>query len=116
MPVCKASGCIKLTRNKNTTVGYCTMHLARIARNGNLELKKDPWRLLEKLPHEIVDDFIRKNWKIMIDDEVVKELKKMGFTGANNWTVKYRRRGLGLKKYMHGDVLKHKAWVRSASN
>jgi predicted restriction endonuclease len=89
------------------------MHLARIRRNGNLELKKDPWLSLGKLPHKIVDDFIRKNWRIMIDDEMISELQKMGFKDANSWTVKYRRRRLGLKKYLHGDILKHKAWVRT---
>ncbi len=49
----------------------------------------------------------------MIDDEMVDKLQKMGFKNANNWTVKYRRRRLGLKKYLYGDVLKHKAWVRT---
>jgi hypothetical protein len=112
MPVCKELNCIKLTRNEKTTVGYCTMHLARLRRNGHLGLKENPWSSLEKLPHAIVDDFIKKNWEIMKDDELVKELREMGVGTANNWTVKYRRIHLGLKKYLHGDILKHKAWVR----
>lgn len=113
MPICKAPNCAKITRHEETTVGYCSMHLARIARNGNLELKENPWRSLEKLPHGIVDDFIKKNWRSMKDDELVTILQKMGFRNANNWTVKYRRRNLGFKKYLHGDILKHRAWIRA---
>ncbi|UZE93516.1 MAG: HNH endonuclease [Candidatus Nealsonbacteria bacterium] len=112
MPKCKIRGCKKFTRYKNTKEIYCLMHLARIKRHGYPELKKDAYQSLEKLPHSLVDDFIRKSCQKMIDKEIVKELKKMGFQGATQWTVKYRRRKLGIKKYLYGEVKKHKAWIR----
>lgn len=112
MPKCKIKGCNKFTRNKNTTVKYCSMHLARIQRHGYPELKKDPWQSLEKLPHAVVDDFILKNCQQMIDKEIVEKLKEMGFKAATEWTLKYRRRKLGIKKYLYGDVKKHRAWIR----
>ena len=48
----------------------------------------------------------------MLDQEIVVKLKQLGFTKANIWNVKYRRRKLGIKKYLYGEVKKHKAWVR----
>ena len=88
------------------------MHLARIRRNGNTKLKKGS-HALEKLPHKIVDDFIKKNCHDMIDEDISNRLKKMGYQGATVWTVKFRRRKLGVKKYLYGEIKKHKAWVRS---
>ena len=113
MPKCVIKSCKNFTRYKNTKEIYCSMHLERIKRHGYPELKRDAYRSLEKLPHSVVDDFIRKNCKRMIDQEIVKKLRKMGFKGANQWTVKYRRRKLGIKKYLYGEILKHRAWVRA---
>jgi 5-methylcytosine-specific restriction endonuclease McrA len=89
------------------------MHLARIRRHGYPELKKNAYRCLEKLPHPIIDDFIRKNCKKMIDEEIAKYLRKKGFKNATIWNVKYRRRKLGIKKYLYGEIKKHKAWIRA---
>jgi len=113
MPKCAIKGCKKFTRHKNTKEIYCPMHLARIKRHGYPELKKDAYQSLEKLPHPIVDDFIRKSCQKMIDKEIAKELRKIGIKGANQWTVRYRRRKLGIKKYLYGEIKKHKAWVHA---
>ena len=112
MPKCKVNGCKNFTRYKNTGIKYCSMHLARIKRNGNTELKTSS-HALEKIPHEIVDDFILQNQKTMIDKEIAKHLREMGFKNANQWVVKYRRRKIGVKKYLYGEIKKHKAWIRS---
>ncbi|MFH1841415.1 MAG: HNH endonuclease [Candidatus Nealsonbacteria bacterium] len=112
MPKCAIKGCKNFTRYKKTKAIYCLMHLARIKRHGYPELKKDAYQSLEKLPHQTVDDFIQKNcWK-MLDKEIVKELRKFGFRKANLWIVKYRRRKLGIKKYLYGEIKKHRAWIR----
>jgi predicted restriction endonuclease len=111
MPKCKIKGCKKLTRYKKTKEIYCPMHLARIKRHGHPGLQTD-FHKLEKLPHLTVDDFIRKNCKKLIDKEIAKELKKRGFKEANQWLVRYRRRKLGIKKYLYGEIKKHKAWIR----
>jgi len=111
MPKCRIRGCKKFTRYKNTKELYCYMHMARIKRHGHPGLQTG-FHLLEKLPHRIVDNFIRKNYKKMIDKEIVKELKKKGFKKANRWVVRYRRRKLGIKKYLYGEIKKHKAWIR----
>jgi len=87
------------------------MHLARIKRHGHPGLQEG-FHKLEKLPHPVIDDFIRENCKRLIDKEIVKELKKKGFKEANNWTVRYRRRRLGIKKYLYGEIKKHRAWIR----
>lgn len=87
------------------------MHLARIKRHGHPGLQTG-FHKLEKLPHPTVDDFIRKNCDKLIDAELVKELRKIGFKQATLWVVKYRRRRLGIKKYLYGNVKKHKAWIR----
>jgi 5-methylcytosine-specific restriction endonuclease McrA len=60
-----------------------------------------------------VDDFITSHCEKMIDEDIVKALRKMGYNDANIWTVKYRRRKLGIKKYLYGEIKKHKAWVRT---
>ncbi|MBM3205303.1 hypothetical protein FJZ41_00425 [Candidatus Shapirobacteria bacterium] len=112
MPKCAIKGCNKFTRHKNTREIYCSMHRARIKRHGHPGLKTDSHGL-EKLPHRIVDDFIRKNSKKMIDKEILKALKKMGFKKATWWNVRYRRRKLGIKKYLYGEIKKHKAWIRN---
>lgn len=88
------------------------MHMARIKRHGHPGLQEG-FHKLEKLPHPIVDDFIRENCKILIDKKIAEELKKKGFKGATEWTVKYRRRRLGIKKYLGGEIKKHKAWIRA---
>jgi predicted restriction endonuclease len=87
------------------------MHLARIKRHGHPRLQEG-FHKLEKLPHPIVDNFIRQNCKRLIDEKIAEELKKKGFKGANPWTVRYRRRKLGIKKYLYGEIKKHKAWIR----
>ncbi|MBI2053616.1 MAG: HNH endonuclease [Candidatus Sungbacteria bacterium] len=45
--------------------------------------------------------------------EEVQELLKLGYKNASFWTVRYRRRKLGVKKYFSGEVRKHKAWIRT---
>ena len=89
------------------------MHLARIRRQGYPEPKIDAYTPLEKLPHDKVDDYIRNNCRRMEDREIAQNLKIMGFRGATVWTVGYRRRKLGGRKYLRGEVQKHKAWVRA---
>lgn len=113
MPKCIIKECNNSTTYKNTKQIYCSAHLARVRRHGYPEFKKDAYSSLEKLPHEVIDNFIRKNCQMMLDKEIVKELRKMGFKRATCWTVKYRRRKLGIKKYLYGEVKKHKAWIRS---
>jgi len=88
------------------------MHLARIKRHGYPDLKKGP-HALEKLPHLFVDNFIRKNCTKLIDKQIATTLREKGFKGASEWTIKYRRRKLRLKKYLYGDAQKHKAWIRA---
>jgi predicted restriction endonuclease len=112
MPKCSIKECGKFTRYKNTKEVYCSMHLARIKRHGHPGLQAG-FHKLEKLPHPIIDDFIRKNCKRLIDIVIAKELKKKGFKGATQWTVKYRRRKLGIKKYLSGEIKKYRAWIRS---
>jgi len=87
------------------------MHLARIKRHGHPGLQTG-FHKLEMLPHPIVDDFILANHQSLIDAEIVEGLKKRGFKHATPWTVKYRRRKLGIKKYSYGEVKKHRAWIR----
>ena len=89
------------------------MHLARIRRHGYPELKTDAYTSLEMLPHAVVDDYIRNNYQKMEDGEIVQELRVMGFRTATRWTVGYRRRKLGGRKYLRGEIQKHKAWVRA---
>lgn len=113
MAKCEIKDCLKPTLYANTIQKYCPMHLARIRRHGYPELKKERGEHnLEKLPHEI-DDYIIKNCKDKLDKEIAKELLIRGYTGASAWNVRYRRRRLGIKKYLHGEILKHKAWVRT---
>jgi 5-methylcytosine-specific restriction endonuclease McrA len=88
------------------------MHRARMQRHGRPELKTDSHGL-EKLPHYIVDDFIKKNSTKMIDKEILKALRKMGLKKITLWNVKYRRRKLGIRKYLSGEILKHKVWIRN---
>lgn len=111
MPKCKIRGCKKFTQYKNTNKIYCLMHMARIKRHGHPGLQTG-FHKLEKLPHLVVDDFIRKNCERMIDKDIVKGLKKKGFKKANQWLVRYRRRKLGIKKYLYGEIKKHRAWIR----
>jgi 5-methylcytosine-specific restriction endonuclease McrA len=113
MPKCSFEGCNNFTRYTNTTQIYCTKHLARVRRHGYPEIKRDAYRSLEKLPHKYVDTFIKNNYKTMKDSEISEQLSKSGYRGSDQWTVKYRRRKLGLNKYLSGDVLKHKAWIRT---
>jgi len=87
------------------------MHLARIKRHGHPGLQTG-FHKLEKLPHPIVDDFIRENYKRLIDKEIVKELRNMGIKEATQWRVRYRRRRLGIKKYLYGEIKKHRVWIR----
>ena len=112
MPRCQMEGCNNLTQYKNTKQIYCIAHLARVRRHGYPEFKRDAYQPLERLPHTFVDNFILKNWKKMIDEEIVKVLKKKGYGKATVWTVKYRRRKVGIKKYLYGEIKKHKAWIR----
>lgn len=113
MPKCKIKNCKNYTRYKNTKEIYCSMHKARIKRHGYPELKRDAYQCLEKLPHKVVDEFILKNHKNMIDKEILRELKEKGIKNANLCNIKYRRRKLGIKKYLCGEIKKHKAWIRT---
>ena len=113
MPKCKMKECGNFTQYKNTKHKYCLMHLARVRRHGYPELKKEKGEhALEKLPHKIVDKFILKNCKEMLDEEIAEKLINMGFKETTPWNVRYRRRKLGIKKYLYGEVKKHKAWIR----
>jgi len=87
------------------------MHLARIKRHGHSSLQTG-FHKLEKLPHPIVDDFIRENCKRLIDIEISDKLKKKGFKNATPSIVRYRRRKLGIKKYLYGEIKKHRVWIR----
>lgn len=111
MPKCVVKNCGKFTRYRNTKEIYCSMHLARIKRHGHPGLQTG-FHKLEKLPHAIIDDYIRKNCSKLIDKDIVVELKKKGFKNANQWLIRYRRRKLGIKKYLYGETKKYKAWIR----
>ncbi|OGN10468.1 MAG: hypothetical protein A3J46_06375 [Candidatus Yanofskybacteria bacterium RIFCSPHIGHO2_02_FULL_41_11] len=113
MPKCQFKDCDKYTQYKNTKHKYCLIHLARIRRHGYPEPKKNAYQPLEKLPHKFVDDFILKNCKEKFDEDIALELKKVGYNGATKWTVGFRRRKLGNRKYLRGEIQKHKAWVRA---
>ena len=89
------------------------MHLERVRRHGYPELKRERGEHgLEKLSHN-VDEYILKNYETRLDKEIVQELLARGFKEATVENVKYRRRKLGVKKYLSGEVKKHKAWVRT---
>jgi 5-methylcytosine-specific restriction endonuclease McrA len=113
MPKCSVKGCKNFTQYKNTKQIYCVLHLGRVRRHGYPDLKRDAYQSLEKLPHQFVDNFIRKNCETIIDEEIAKTLKRQGYKGATTWTVRYRRRKLGIKKYLYGEIQKHKAWIRT---
>jgi len=87
--------------------------MARIRRHGYPELKRNAYRSLEKMPHKFVDSFINKNCHKMFDEDIAKKLIDKGIVGVTVWNVRYRRRKLGVKKYLHGEIQKHKAWVRA---
>ncbi len=113
MPKCKIKGCQNYTQYANTKHKYCLMHLARIRRHGYPESKKEKGEhALEKLPHTVVDDIILKNCKRMLDKEIASKLESLGIKGATPWNVRYRRRKLGVRKYLYGEIQKHKAWIR----
>ncbi len=40
-------------------------------------------------------------------------LNKMGYSNITRYNVGYRRRKLGFRKYLRGEIKKHKAWIRS---
>lgn len=107
---CLITECTKPLQHRSGM--YCAMHLARVRRNGYPELKKDAYQMLEKLPHHVVDDYITRNSTEMTDNEIVDGLKSLGFTDVSKWNVGYRRRRLGIRKYLRGEIQKHKAWVR----
>ncbi len=113
MKKCAFPECKNQLQYDNTKHKYCVMHIARIRRHGYPELKKDAYHALEKLPHETVDGFILKHCKEMLDEEIATKLQEKGFKGATVWTVGYRRRKLGSRKYLRGEIQKHKAWVRT---
>lgn len=108
---CKASGCHKPRIYHKTTHPYCEMHKARWRRHGHFGLRDKSFHKLEKLPHT-ADAFIREHAHEMLDHQIVEQLRGLGFAGATDWTVKYRRRKLGIRKYASGELKKHKAWIR----
>jgi hypothetical protein len=89
------------------------MHWGRLQRNGHFGLKKGAYQISEKMPHKFVDAFILNNCHKMIDKEIVEKLIKRGVVGVTTWNIRYRRRKLGVKKYLYGEVKKHKAWIRA---
>lgn len=113
MKKCVFPGCKNSLQYNNTKHEYCIMHIARIRRHGYPELKRDAYQTLERIPHKIVDKFILKHGKEMFDKEIAKMLRKKGFKGATAWTIGYRRRKLGGRKYLRGEIQKYKAWVRA---
>ena len=110
-PLCEVDGCRKPRTYLKTTHPHCEMHKARFRRNGRFGLQDRSSHKLEKLPHA-VDPFIREQFSRMIDMQIAEELRREGFLGATKWTVGYRRRKLGIRKYGRGDKRKHKAWIR----
>lgn len=113
MPKCKVKNCKNFTQYKDTKQIYCIVHLARVRRHGYPELKKDAYESLEKLPHQVVDNFIMRNCGEMEDIEIAKKLREKGYKDATVWTIGYRRRKLGNRKYLRGEIQKHKAWIRA---
>lgn len=87
------------------------MHKARFRRHGHFGQRDKSFHKLEKLPH-VVDPFIREHAHKMLDQQIAEQLRQQGFEGATVWTVKYRRRKLGIRKYEPGEQKKHKAWIR----
>jgi len=110
---CRIKGCNNPTRYKKSKNPYCIMHWGRLQRNGHFGLKKNAFRIKEKMPHKFVDSFIRRNCDKMIDKDISEELVKRGIVGVNIWNIRYRRRKLGVKKYLYGEIQKHKAWIRA---
>lgn len=89
------------------------MHLARVRRNGYAELKKTRGEhKLEKLPHVFIDSFILSKCPYLNDLEITKKLSNLGYKNVTVWNIGYRRRKLGRRKYLLGDIQKHKAWLR----
>lgn len=113
MTKCRIKNCTNPTRYKISKNPYCIMHWGRLQRNGHFGLKRGAYRILEKMPHKFVDPFIRRNCNKMIDKDIVEKLIKRGIIGVNVWNVRYRRRKLGVKKYLYGEVLKHRVWIRT---
>lgn len=86
---------------------YCVKHAGRLRRNGYLSQKKEHTSEhgLENLPHDIVDDFIKKHSSSMMDKDIAKKLEEMNIaTKVPVWDVRYRRRKLGLHKRKSGDM------------
>ena len=110
-PQCQIPGCHKTRMHRRTIRPYCEMHKARFRRHGHFGLRDKSFHGLEKLPHT-VDAFIQQHAKGMLDRDIVEHLRKQGFSGAELWTVRYRRRRLNIRKYASGEEKKHKAWVR----
>lgn len=110
-PTCTVPSCQKPRTYYNTTHPYCEMHKARFRRRGHFGLRDKSFHKLERLPHA-VDPFIREHAPKMLDRQLAERLHEQGFAGATVWTVKYRRRKLGIRKYESGEKRKHKAWIR----
>jgi len=89
------------------------MHWGRLQRNGHFGFKKGAFQIMEKMPHKFVDSFIRRNCHKMIDKKIAEKLIARGIDGVTTWNVRYRRRKLGVKKYLYGEVQKHRAWIRA---
>src|SRR3989338_6498216 len=106
MQRCSINGCARLRPYQKTKSPYCHMHMARFRRHGDFK-KKTGSHGLEKLPH-LADEFILKHCKDKQDDEIAQKLRAMGYLGTTAWTVRYRRRKLGVRKYEYGEVKKHK--------
>lgn len=110
---CIIADCLKPRRYIESKQPYCAMHLERIRRHGYPELKKERGEHgSEKIPHE-VDGYILEHCNTKLDKEIAEELQLRGYKNINADNVKYRRRKLGVKKYLYGEVKKHKVWIRN---
>lgn len=110
-PTCEVPDCRKYRVYRNTISPYCEMHKARVRRNGTFGLRDKSSHGLEKLPHS-VDAFIHEHANEMFDRMIAGHLRNQGFAGATVWTVKYRRRKLGIQKYGLGGKRQYKQWIR----
>lgn len=109
--ICTIEGCRKKRPYSKTLNPYCAMHLARFRRRGHFGLRDKSSHKLEKLPHT-VDLFIQEQASQMQDKDIARALQDQGYAGATIWTVKYRRRKLGIRKYTPWGEKIHKAWIR----
>ena len=81
------------------------MHQTRLRRYGHLG-RKTGSHGLEKIPHTL--DQVVQEHAALKDSEIMEVLHKMGFKSITIYNVRYRRKKLGIKKYLGN---KCKSWV-----